>query len=230
MRNFLLISLFIISFSAQAQLNFYVEASGNHALISNSEAKSVSEISSPTPNLKAFRETTYKAEYTNKLGGGLGVGMNYFFKENLSFDAGLDLSNVNFVQKTKTSSFEYYQPIESRGAPALPTLPDTEHRDVYSQFRLSLPISLSYYLLENNLAVAIGAMPGILLYNSGGTGASADFNKAHIGIQVQLRYQLLPKLWLSGGFQEYSTKLYKPELKQSFSNLKLIKLGLKYDI
>lgn len=100
----------------------------------------------------------------------------------------------------------------------------------HSLFLVSLPLSMSYYFLEKGLSVSLGALPGLLVYSTGGIGPSTAFNKAHIGIQVQLRYQVYPKIWVMGGFQEYSSKLYDPMLKQSFSNIRLIKLGLKYDI
>jgi hypothetical protein len=219
----------MVSLLANAQFNFFVEGTGNFSLISKSKVVNTYAIPHNHLNFKSYRETTYKADYVNKLGADITLGLNYFFQDNFSFDTGINFKNVNFNQKTSNSSKEFYLPIENGSYPTLPHLPTSELKDDYSLFLLSVPVSVSYYLLENTLSASLGATPGYLVYSKGGSGESADFNKFQMGIELQLRYQIAPKIWLTGVFQEYSTKLYKPELKQSFSNLRMLKLGLKYD-
>ncbi len=231
MRKAITIILLTFSLLVNAQLSFSVEGTGSHSLISKSAASSTSEIPYPYKEHKSYRTATYKADYTNRLGAGLTVGLNYFFQENLSLETGINFKNINFSQKTSSSYEAYYLPMkEGVLYPELPKLPDTETKDNFNLLLLSVPISASYYLLDNKLSASLGILPGYLLYSKGGSGASSEFNKFQMGIQVQLRYQFAPKIWIVAGFQEYSTKLYKPELKQSFSNLREVQLGLRYDI
>ncbi|MHB9055731.1 MAG: outer membrane beta-barrel protein [Paludibacteraceae bacterium] len=233
LRKVLFIPVFLISLNISAQIRFGVEASGNLSLISNYEATDIIEVTSDRTDSRMFRKETYGADYNNKTGGGIMAGLQYFFnKENISLDAGLDINNINFNQVlTKTASYMYLSNTDYKITEAeFPQTIVSENRDNYSLYLLSLPLSISYYFLDKNLSASVGAIPGILIYSTGGSGPSADFSKTAVGVQVQLRYQFIPKLWLMAGFQEYSTKLYAPELKQSFSNLRLMKLGLKYDI
>ena len=231
--KFLFVPLLLLSFTISAQFKFFVEASGNATLISEYKATQLTELESERTDYKLFMANTYGGSYSNKLGGGLMAGFQYLFNnENISFDAGIDFNNVNFHQTLTTSSSYFYQKNSDftiiKTETPLPST--TEKGDNHSLFLVSLPLSISYYFLEDNLSVSLGAIPGLLVYSTGGSGASADFNKAAVGIQVQLRYQVVEKWWLMAGFQEYSTKLYDASLKQSFSNLRLIKLGVKYDI
>lgn len=233
-KKILFIPLILLSLNISAQLKFYVEGSGNFSLISKYYATQISEVeTSDRPRYNLYLSETYGAAYNNKPGGGITAGLQYFFKdENLSFDAGLDFNNVNFRQTLTTNKYYFYQSTTDLTIENATNPPPgkSEKSDNHSLFLLSVPLSISYYFLENNLSVSLGALPGLVLHSTGGSGASAAFNKGAVGIQVQLRYQFTPGLWLMGGFQEYSTKLYDPLLKQSFSNLRLMKLGLKYDL
>lgn len=230
MRKILILSLLIISAFVNAQVKFFIETTGNISLISNSQATHTYEVTSEQPNTKKFQKEKYFAGYNNKVGGGVTAGLNYFFKENFSFDAGLGFNNINFHQKTATSVSNVYIPTNSNSEPTETTsVTTTKSDDNHSLFLLSLPVSLSYYLLENTLSMGVGLIPSLLIYDSGGIGSATDFNKVHLGIQLQLSYEFIPQWWLTAGFQEYSTKLYDPELKTSFSNLRLLKMGLKYD-
>lgn len=217
-----------------AQVNFFVEASGNASLISEYYATQITETeTSDRQGYYKFLSNTYGGSYNNKLGGGLTAGLQYFVKQgNISLDAAIDFNNVNFYQKLTTSNYYFYQSITDYKIENAtnPPASKTEKGDNHSLHLLSLPLSFSYYFLNNDLSVSLGAIPGLLMHSTGGSGASADFNKTVVGIQVQLRYQVAPKIWMMGGFQEYSSKLYDPMLKQSFSNLRLLKLGLKYDL
>ncbi len=230
MRKIVILSLLIISVYANSQVQFYVEPSVNVALISNSQATQTYEVTSDRPGSQMLRKENYAANYNNKIGGGITAGMNYFFKDNFSFDAGLDFNNINFHQKTRTSISNLYIP-NNLSSESTETTPVTTVKsdDSHNLFLLSLPVSISYYLLENNLSVGVGLLPSLLLHGTGGIGSATEFNKMQFGVQVQLKYQFMPQWWMVAGFQEYSTKLYKPELKQSFSNLRLMKLGVKYD-
>ncbi len=225
--------LLLLSFSLSAQFRFFMEASGNVTLITENKVTQLAEITSDRPDYYLFRTSTYGGSYANKPGVGFTAGFQYFFnRENISLDAGIDFNNVNFHQTLSASSSYFYQRksdyfIDNKGVP-LPEL--SSKADNHSLYLASLPVSISYYLLENNLSISLGVIPGLLIYSTGGRGASADFSKATAGIQVQLRYQVVDKWWIMAGFQEYSTKLYEASLKQSFSNLRLLKLGVKYDI
>lgn len=234
MRKIALFTLLMLSVATYAQLNFFVEGTGNFSLILKSQAELSTEVNSDNPDAYLFKNETFSAKYKNKLGGGVTAGMQYFFESNnISLDAGLDFNNVNFYQELKVETKYIYRlksdfSIYDAGNPPLPSI--TQKESNHSLLILSVPLSISYYFLENNLSASLGALPGYVVYSKGGSGASADFNKFQVGIQIQLRYQFAPKIWLTGGFQEYSTKLYKPELKQSFSNLRLVKLGIRYDL
>lgn len=232
-KKLIFIPVLLISLNISAQLQFFVEASGNFSLISQYKAVQITEVTSDRFDYGMFRTNTYGAGYNNKPGAGLTAGLQYFFtQENISIDAGIDFNNANFHQKLTTETSYFYASKKDntlvKAENPLPSM--TSKADNHSLYMLSLPVSFSYYFLEDKLSVSLGAVPGLLIYNTGGSGASADFNKATVGIQVQLRYQVAPQWWLMGGFQEYSTKLYDASLKQSFSNLRLMKLGVKYDI
>lgn len=234
LRKILFISLLLMSVNIQAQVSFFVEASGNASLIAEYYATQITEFeNSDRLGYTKFLSNTYGGSYSNKPGAGLTAGLQYFIKQgNISLDAAIDFNNVNFHQTLTTYNYYFYQSttdykIENATNPA-PVR--TEKADNHSQYLLSLPVSFSYYFLEKNLSVSLGLVPGLLVYSTGGNGASTDFNKTQVGIQVQLRYQFVPQWWLMAGFQEYSTKLYDASLKQSFSNLRLMKLGVKYDI
>lgn len=233
MRKFAIILLLTLTVFANGQIKYFIEASGNVSLISKSVATQTVDVTSDKPDFFKFNKNDYSATYKNKPGGGITAGLQYFFQEDkISLDAGIDINNVNFFQKLKTESYYVYQSSVDYSVTKADNPPPskTEKEDDHNLLLLSLPLSFSYYFLENNLSVSVGVLPGLLVMSTGGTGASADFNKTAMGIQVQLRYQFAPKIWVMGGFQEYSSKLYNPLLKQSFSNLRLIKLGLKYDI
>ena len=231
MKKIILLSLLIISISTEAQVQFYIEPSANISLISNSQATRTNEVATDRPGNRMVRKENYSAIYTNKVGGGITAGLNYFFKEDFSLDAGLDFNNVNFHQKARTSISHVYMPLNGN-AESTETSPvmTVKSDDSHSLFLLALPVSLSYYLLENDLSVGVGLIPTFLLHGTGGRGSATEFNKAHLGVHVQLKYQFVPQWCVVAGFQEYSSKLYKPELKQSFSNLRFLKLGVKYNI
>ena len=234
LRKILFISILLMSINLQAQVNFFVEASGNASLISEYYATQITETeNSDRQGYYKFLSNTYGGSYNNKPGTGLTAGLQYFVKQgNISLDAAIDFNNINFYQKLTTSNYYFYQSITDYKIENAtnPPASKTEKGDNHSLYLLSLPLSFSYYFLNNDLSVSLGAIPGMLMYSTGGSGASADFNKFTAGIQVQLRYRVAPQWWLMGGFQEYSTKLYDASLKQSFSNLRMIKLGVKYDI
>lgn len=231
MRKLFLLSFLLICAFSNSQINFFVEATGDFSLISASQARKTEEVQSDKPNFKKFQTNEYHASYDNRLGAGIVGGMNYFFKEYFSFDAGLGVDNVNFRQKLRNVNEIIYFHDSANETGFTPSGERIERKSeaAHNLLLLSVPLSISYYLLENNLSVSVGMLPGFVLLSTGGYATSRNFNKFQLGIQVQLKYQIQPQWWIVGGFQEYSTKLYKPELKQSYSNLRKIKLGIKYD-
>lgn len=232
-KKLLLFFVLLLALPAAAQFNFYVEGAGNLSVISGSKATSTFEITSDNPDYSLFQKEMYKAKYKSGLGGGVVVGVNYFLADNFSLDAGFDFTTASFHQLlTKSTEYSYVSKTNSsQTLPAPPSSSQSMQADNYNMLLLSLPISISYYLVENNLAVGVGVLPGLLLHSSGGMdAASSNLNKTAFGIQIQLRYQVVPQLWLVAGLKEYSTKLYEPKLKQSFSSLRLLKIGLRYDI
>ncbi|MFV0390487.1 MAG: outer membrane beta-barrel protein [Paludibacteraceae bacterium] len=229
MKKTLLFILLAFSMHLPAQLKFFVEASPNASLITRNRVTQITELASDRPSYQKFLRGEYGAKYSNKLGGGIAAGIQYVFPEqNISLDAGLAFDNVNFRQEIITETLLYYVSATTNEMDeVIPQI--TATTDNHNLFQLSIPLSISYYFLKENLSVGLGVLPGFIVASTGGSGASSNFNKAQFAIQLQLRYRFAPNWWIVGGFQEYSSKLYKPELKQSFSNLRLLKWGLKCD-
>lgn len=125
------------------------------------------------------------------------------------------------------TSFFYQKPNDTEviksGTEPIINLKDATHH----LLMIGVPVGLSYYLLEEQLALSVGLMPSFLVFNQGGDRLSSDLNKFAMATQLQLRYRFIPGWWLTGGYSEYSTKLYKPSLKQSFSSMREIKLGVR---
>ena len=137
MKKIILLSLLIISISTEAQVQFYIEPSANISLISNSQATRTNEVATDRPGNQMVRKENYSAIYTNKVGGGITAGLNYFFKEDFSLDAGLDFNNVNFHQKARTSISHVYMPLNGNAestetAPVMTVKSDDSHSLLHS--------------------------------------------------------------------------------------------------
>lgn len=226
-----LLLLLLTSIGVQAQLKYHIEPSVNFGLITNSSATSTKEVSPDRPNLKKYQTDANKAEYGNKPGAGLRIGVNYFFKENFSLNTGVDFSNIYFKQTLNSKTSFFYQQAGSSNIIETEEGKQSSFSTAsHSLFLLSIPIGASYYLLDNDLSVDIGLLPGILLGSTGGSGKSSAFNKPAMGMQLQLKYQFIPQWRIVAGFQEYSTKLYDPALRVSYSNIRYLKIGLSYEL
>ncbi len=231
LKKSILLLLLLTSIGVQAQIKFHIEPSVNFGLITSSSATSTKEVSSDRPNLKKYQTDANKADYGNMPGAGVHVGHNYFFKEYISLNAGVDFSNINFKQTLNSKTSFFYQQAGNNNIIETEEGKHSEKStDLHSLFLLSIPIGASYYLLDNDLSVDIGLLPGVLLGSTGGSGKSGDFNKLAMGMQLQLKYQFIPHWRIVAGFQEYSTKLYDPALRISYSNIRYLKIGLSYEI
>ena len=229
MRKTALLILLIGSFALSAQTKFYIEASGNQSVTLSSRAASTVEVQSDKPAHTMYETKSYLANYNNKMGGGVRGGLNYFFYDYLSLDAALEVTNNNFQQLlTSRTGYFYHKEGEKDQIKSdredIVIATDSNH----SMFWVGLPIGMSYYFVENTLAVGVEVTPAYLLGSTGGKGAARDFNKTGIAMQLQLRYRIIPNWWVVAGYREFSSKLYKAELKQSFSSLQDVKVGVRY--
>lgn len=231
MNKAITISIILLSvIKLNAQISYYVGGHLSPSMIPNSKLAIQTAKESDKPNYNLFKSEGYMAQYTNGIGFDVFVGANYFIQENLSFDSELLLNNSNYTQQLSVKTQYLYQDISNGKYEEVKDLTNTESTtDNFNVGFINLPLGVSYYLLDDhNLAVGLGLSPSLLLFAKNKGIQSTELNRLAMGMYLNLRYEVKRDIWLTINFQENSTKLYKTELKQSFSNLRMLKLGLKY--
>lgn len=233
MRQLSTLILFFFSVHLSAQIKYFTEVSGNLSLISNSVFTDFRELKSNKQEFNLIEINDYKATYQNKFGGGIAVGLQYFFNSEISIETALDISAQRLTQELLHTSKNVYIP--KTGNEDLHLLPNIIpsalfSKNTYSLMLLSLPISVSYHTLENNLSAGVGFVPAsVLTLKKYGT-KSDNFNPFALGVQIHLRYRFAENTWVTATLQEFTTALYKREEKLSTSENRLLKIGLRYDL
>lgn len=221
--------LLLVSISTFSQTRFYVGGDFNVSTISDSKFNIRTDLVSDNPNYTYFKSEGYIATYNQQLGLDFYAGLNQAFFSDFSFDIQLGVNNSNFTQ-TLVSKTKYFLQDKTNGElTEVENLHSTNSSiDKHYQVYLTMPFGISYYLLEETLAIGMGFTPSFLITSLGAKSQSTEFNKLAMGMHLNLRYNITNHTWVTLEYQENSTKLYKPELKQSLSSLRHIKLGLRY--
>lgn len=226
-------SLFVV-FGLQAQVHFFVEASGNMSLIPKSE-KTVSSSSIPEgANYTAYSIYNYKEDYDNALGTNVVMGIQYDLKNKFSFESGLDLSLIKFNHDLLLSHVYMYTPLYYNNY-ALLQIPDSHVSSIKSKSNfsltyLSIPISAFYRLFEDKLYVGAGVLPGVLVSASNDYNDNSIVSKLSIAAQLQVRYKMTEKISVVTAFQQYLSPIFKEDFSPNKTKNRLVKLGLRYDI
>ncbi|ADQ78813.1 hypothetical protein Palpr_0657 [Paludibacter propionicigenes WB4] len=223
-------SLFVV-FGLQAQVHFFVEASGNMSLIPKSE-KTVSSSSIPEgANYTAYSIYNYKEDYDNALGTNVVMGIQYDLKNKFSFESGLDLSLIKFNHDLLLShAFMYIALNNSNSQIPLHSVSYYELKSNFSLTYLSIPISVFYRLFEDKLYVGAGVLPGVLVSASNDYNDNSIISKLSIAAQLQVRYKMTEKISVVTAFQQYLSPIFKEDFSPNKTKNRLVKLGLRYDI
>ena len=224
-------SLFLV-FSLQAQIHYFVEASGNMSLIPKSE-KTISNSSIPEgANYTMYSMYNYKEDYQKAFGGNVMIGVQYDLKNKFSLESGLDLSLIKFNQDLMASQTFMYKLLDNTGLSQTPVVSASyyELKSDFSLSYLSIPVSVFYQLLKERLYVGTGVVPGVLIHASNDYNDNDMLSKLNIAARLQARYKITEKISVVAAFQQYLSPTFKEEFSPNKSKNRLVKLGLRYDI
>lgn len=98
MKKWILFSFLILSLSVSAQVNYFVELSGNLSLIPSSEKTFFSDISINDAHQEGWKGEGDKASYNNRMESDITVGLNYFVVPKVSLETGLNFNLLRFKQ------------------------------------------------------------------------------------------------------------------------------------
>ena len=222
-------TLFLV-FSLQAQIHFFVEASGNMSLIPKSEKIVGSQSIDPTTTYTLYMKDTYNENYTGIAGGNIMVGLQAELKNDFSLESGLELTLIKFNRDIVLTHESMYLPVSNV---TMPVPPDSYYRTgLKSDFGLtylSIPVSVFYQPIKRKLYVGGGVLPGLLVHSSSVTD-DYMFSKLSIAAQLQARYKMTEKISIVAAFQQYLSPIFKEGFSPNKTKNRLVKLGLRYDI
>ena len=230
-KRLLLLSYFLfLVFSLQAQIHFFVEASGNMSLIPKSEKIVGSQSIDPTTTYTLYMKDTYNENYTGIAGGNIMVGLQAELKNDFSLESGLELTLIKFNRDIVLTHESMYLPVSNV---TMPVPPDSYYRTgLKSDFGLtylSIPVSVFYQPIKRKLYVGGGVLPGLLVHSSSVTD-DYMFSKLSIAAQLQARYKMTEKISIVAAFQQYLSPIFKEGFSPNKTKNRLVKLGLRYDI
>jgi len=230
-KRLLLLSYFLfLVFSLQAQIHFFVEASGNMSLIPKSEKIVGSQSIDPTTTYTLYMKDTYNENYTGIAGGNIMVGLQAELKNDFSLESGLELALIKFNRDIVLTHESMYLPVSNV---TMPVPPDSYYRTgLKSDFGLtylSIPVSVFYQPIKRKLYVGGGVLPGLLVHSSSITD-DYMFSKLSIAAQLQTRYKMTEKISIVAAFQQYLSPIFKEGFSPNKTKNRLVKLGLRYDI
>lgn len=229
MKNSILFFFLCISLGVSAQVNYFLELSGNLSLIPSSEKSFFSDMGMNDAHQKILKEEGYQASYNDRMGGDIMVGLSYFVAPKVSIETGLDFNLLRFKQ-----TLDKIIVFTTHGNKLQAPSPEGSHRmekGEFSLFYLNLPLSIFYHLGNNRFAIGAGFIPSLFLGGKDKEGKmdNSQFQRVGIGMQGQLRYRVTENVWIISAFQYFNTKIYKSSAKQGYSHNRLVKLGLRYD-
>jgi len=223
-------TLFLV-FSLQAQIHFFVEASGNMSLIPKSEKIVESQSIDPTTTYTLYMKDTYNENYTGIAGGNIMVGLQAELKNDFSLESGLELALIKFNRDFLLTHESMYLPVSNFAI--MPYTPNSDFRTgLKSDFGLtylSIPVSVFYQPIKRKLYVGGGVLPGLLVHSSSVTD-DYMFSKLSIAAQLQARYKMTEKISIVAAFQQYLSPIFKEGFSPNKTKNRLVKLGLRYDI
>lgn len=226
-RLLLLTYSFFLIISSQAQVHYFVEASGNMPLIPKSK-KIIESQSIDATTYTLLSKDTYNESYNNTLGGNIMVGLHYDLKNKFSLESGVELSLIKF---NRDFSFNHEAMYFSTSNIVLPTPPNsyynTGSKFNFSLNYLSIPVSVFYQLCKDRLYVGAGIVPGILIHASKDT---SILSKLSVAAQLQARFKMTEKISVVAAFEQSLSPIFKEEFSPNKSKSRLVKLGLRYDI
>ena len=230
-RLLLLSSSIFLIFNSQAQIHYFVEASGNMSIIPKSEKVIGSQSTDAATTYTLLSQDTYNESYKGKLGGNIQIGMQYDLKNKISLESGLELSMIRFNRDlTLTHQSMYF----SASNIFVPTPPDgylkSELKGDFSLSYLSIPVSVFYPLLKERLYVGVGVVPGVLIHASNDFNDNSMLSKLNIAALLQARFKMTEKISVVAAFQQSLSPTFKEEFSPNRSKNRLVKLGLRYDI
>jgi len=222
-------TLFLV-FSLQAQIHFFIEASGNMSLIPKSEKIVGSQSIDPATTYTLYMKDTYNENYKGIAGGNIMVGLQAELKNDFSLESGLELTLIKFNRDIVLTHESMYLPVSNV---TMPVPPDSYYRTgLKSDFGLtylSIPVSVFYQPIKRKLYVGGGVLPGLLVHSSSITD-DYMFSKLSIAAQLQTRYKMTEKISIVAAFQQYLSPIFKEGFSPNKTKNRLVKLGLRYDI
>lgn len=229
-RLLLLTYSFFLIMSSQAQVHYFVEASGNMSLIPKSK-KIIESHSIDATTYTLLSKDTYKESYNNTLGGNIMVGLYYDLKNKFSLESGVELTLIKF---NREFNFNHESMYFSASNIVLP-IPPNSYYNTGSKFNfslnyLSIPVSVFYQLCKDRLYVGAGVVPGVLIHASNGSDDNSMLSKLSVAAQLQARFRMTEKISVVAAFQQYLSPIFKDEFVPNKSKNRLVKLGLRYDI
>lgn len=230
-KRLLLISYsFFLIINSQAQVHYFVEASGNMSLVPKSKMIIESQsIDATTYTL--YSKDIYKESYNNTLGGNIMVGLHYGLKDKVSLESGVELTLIKF---NRDFNFNHESMYFSASNIVLPIPPNsyynTGSKIDFSINYLSIPVSVFYQLCKDRLYVGAGVVPGILIHASNWSNDNSMLSKLSVAAQLQTRFRMTEKISVVAAFQQYLSPIFKEEFSPNKSKNRLVKLGLRYDI
>ena len=231
-RLLLLSSSIFLIFNSQAQIHYFVEASGNMSLIPKSE-KTISSSSIPEgTNYTMYSIYNYKEKYDKALGGNVMIGMQYDLKNKFSLESGIDLSLIKFNHDLLGTHAFTYKFIDNLVISQIPvnSVSYYELKSDFSLSYLSIPVSVFYQLLKERLYVGAGVVPGVLIHASNDYNDNSMLSKLNIAALLQARFKMTEKISVVAAFQQSLSPTFKEEFSPNRSKNRLVKLGLRYDI
>ena len=230
-KRLLLISYsFFLIISSQAQVHYFVEASGNMSLIPKSK-KIIESHSIDATTYTLLSKDTYNESYKNTLGGNIMVGLHYDLKNKVSLESGVELTMIKI---NRDFYFNHESTYFSVSNIVLPTPPNsyynTGSKIDFSLNYLSIPVSVFYQLCKNRLYVGAGVVPGVLIHASNWSNDNSMLSKLSVAAQLQTRFRMTEKISVVAAFQQYLSPIFKEEFSPNKSKNRLVKLGLRYDI
>ena len=221
---------FFLVFGLQAQIHYFVEASGNMSLIPKSE-KIIESQSTDASGYTLLSKNTYSESYKNTMGGNVMVGMRYDLKNKFSLESGVELALIRFNRDFNFKHESMYLPVDNV---LMPTPPNNYFnnglKSDFSLSYLSIPVSVFYQLLKERLYVGVGVVPGLLVHSSNDLNNTSMLLKFSLAAQVQASFKMTEKISIIAAFQQYLSPIFIEEFSPNKTKNKLVKLGLRYEI
>jgi hypothetical protein len=229
-RLLLLTYSFFLIFSLQAQIHYFVEASGNMSLVPKSE-KVIESNSIDASTYTLYSKDTYNESYKNTLGGNIMVGLQYDLKNSFSLESGVELSLIKFNRDFNLKHESKYFSLSNI---FMPTPPNSYFnnglKSDFSLSYLSIPVSVFYQLVKERFYVGAGVVPGVLVHASNDFNNTNMLSKLTVAAQVQARFKMTEKISVIGAFQQYLSPIFKEDFSPNKTKNRLVKLGLRYDL